>query len=199
MASFMKQISIISRCAIQYRGERLAGLGLNGCHIEYILNICRSPGISQDRLAQVIHVNGSSVTRQLALLEENGFVERRRSLTDRRMVEVYPTQKASDSLPAVREALQDWSEYLTAGFTAEEKACLTRLLERVCEKAERFTEDMPGLAACAGHAGPQAPQEAPVEPGPQEPPDAPVEARSQEPPEAPVGPGVESQRGGQIG
>lgn len=155
MASFMKQISIISRCAIQYRGERLASLGLNGCHIEYILNICRLPGITQDRLAQVIHVNGSSVTRQLALLEENGFVERRRSLADRRMVEVYPTQKASDSLPSVREALQDWSGYLTAGFTADEKVCLTHLLERVCEKAERFAEDMPGLAACARHAGVQ--------------------------------------------
>jgi len=54
MSSFMRYISITSRCATQYRGERLSASGLNGCHIEYILTICRMPGISQDQLAQTI-------------------------------------------------------------------------------------------------------------------------------------------------
>lgn len=143
MPSFMRYISIITRCAIQYRGERLAPCGLNGSHIEYILTICRNPGITQDQLARDIHVNGSNVTRQLTLLEANGFVARRPCPTDRRMTEVYPTQKALESLPFVREVLHRWNEYLTDGFTDAEKDCLTGLLARIVTRAESFSENLP--------------------------------------------------------
>lgn len=150
MSSFMRSISITTRCAIQYRGERLAAIGLNGSHIEYILNICRTPGVTQDRLAQIIHVNGSNVTRQLTLLEDNGYVERRQSPADKRMIEVFPTPKATAALPFVRSVLQDWNDYLTADFTEAEKSCLASLLERVLQKAERYAD---GMAQPEGRPG----------------------------------------------
>lgn len=138
MIRFMKNINIISRCATQFRGEQLAGIGLNGCHIDYILNICRSPGITQDQLAQTIHVNSSNVTRQLSVLETNGFVERRQSAADKRMVEVYPTTRATGALPRVREVLGLWNDSLTAGLSNEEQASFEDLLDRVARQAERL-------------------------------------------------------------
>jgi len=142
MVGLMRYISTISRCAVQYRGEKLAGYGLNGYQSGYILNVCRKPGITQDQLAQQIHVNRSNVTRQLALLEENGFVERRQSESDKRATEVYPTKKAIAVLPEVREVLDRWNEYLTDGFTDEERDFLDRLLARVAQKAENYVTGM---------------------------------------------------------
>lgn len=142
MIGFMKYVSTTSRCAIQYRGERLSGSGLNGYQCGYILNICQNPGVTQDQLAQQIHVNRSNVTRQLALLEENGFVERRQSESDKRVIEVYPTKKATAALPVVLDVLHEWSDYLTEDFTDEEMDCLKSLLERVTRKAENYADGM---------------------------------------------------------
>lgn len=142
MISYMKYISITSHCATQYRSERLSGSGLNGCQCSYIFNICRNPGITQDQLAQQIHVNRSNVTRQLASLEENGFVVRKQSESDKRAIEVYPTDKATDILPTVLDIFHEWRDYLIEDFTDEEKACLLSLIERVARKAEHYADGM---------------------------------------------------------
>jgi DNA-binding MarR family transcriptional regulator len=138
MIGFMKYITTTSRCAVQYRGDRLEGSGLNGYQCGYIINICRKPGITQDQLAQELHVNRSNVTRQLMLLEENGFVDRKQSEADKRAIEVYPTKKAEEALPLVLDVLHDWSDYLTKDFSPEEFALLMDFLERIADKAVRY-------------------------------------------------------------
>lgn len=86
----------------------------------------------------MIYINKSNVTRQLAALEESGFVIRRPSETDRRVTLVYPTQKAMDVLPRILEVLREWNNYITEDFTDEEKEVLSNFLERICEKAKTY-------------------------------------------------------------
>ncbi|MDD3693029.1 MAG: MarR family transcriptional regulator [Oscillospiraceae bacterium] len=140
MNSYMKYIGIISRCAAQYRGGRLEKYGVSGYQCTYIINICKNPGISQDRLAKTIFINKSNVTRQLSLLEQNGYVIRQTSKTDKRITEVYPTQKAIDILPVVFSVLGEWNDYITEDFTTEEKHYLLTLLERVAGKSKAYAE-----------------------------------------------------------
>ena len=85
-----------------YRTERLANTELGACHFPYILTLARNPGITQDTLAKMVYINKSNVTRALLYLEQHGFVERKQSETDRRVLLVYPTQKAMDILPEIR-------------------------------------------------------------------------------------------------
>ena len=70
------------------------------------------------------------------MLEENGFVLRRRSESDRRAVEVYPTQKAEETLSAVRAVYRSWREKLFYDLTSEERDRLESLLERLARRAE---------------------------------------------------------------
>jgi DNA-binding MarR family transcriptional regulator len=135
MEMLMRFIDRTTRCATMYRSEKFESVGLNGCQHTYILNICREPGISQERLASRIYVNRSSVTRQLAILEQNGFIERRASETDKRVMEVFPTQKAFDVYPRVREVLAEWNAGLLEQFTPEERKLLSSMMERVMVKA----------------------------------------------------------------
>lgn len=93
MPSINRYIMTIARCSNQFRSERLRDTGLCGQHCAYILRVCREPGTTQDAIAREIYVNKSNVTRQLAALEQNGFVERRPCETDSRAMEVYPTEK----------------------------------------------------------------------------------------------------------
>lgn len=132
----MRYINTIARCSNLYHDEALRSAGLSSYQSSYIPIVCAKPGITQDQIARELHVNRSSVTRQMTSLEENGFVTRRRSSDDRRAVEVYPTDKAQAVLPAVREARKNWRSLLLEGMTDEEREALDVLLARLADRAQ---------------------------------------------------------------
>ena len=146
MPSFMWQINVIGRCSTMIRNEKLADTELTGLHYSYILTLCRRPGQSQEQLARHLYINKSNVTRHLAQLEKNGYVERRQNEEDKRVTLVYPTQKAYDILPRVREVVHEWNEYLKEEFTPEEMEQFNIMLSRMTQKAteavnKKFDED----------------------------------------------------------
>ncbi len=145
MGSLMRYINRISRCAALFRNGKLENDGINGYQHTYILNICRNPGISQDMLARTIYVNKSNVTRQLALLEQNGYISRKPSDKDKRVMQVFPTQKAFDILPKVKCLLDEWEAYISSELTDDEKEMMHLLLERMMNKAAEKVEGEEGI------------------------------------------------------
>ncbi len=144
MPTLMRQINIISRCGGMFRSERLKDTELSSCHASYILTICSNAGISQDQLARRICINRSNVTRQLAYLEEHGYVERKQSDTDRRVLLVYPTERAYEILPTVKEVVREWNDYITEGFSADELDQLEGMMERIAERARSYDSFLGG-------------------------------------------------------
>ena len=107
MSQIIRDITEIARCGAQYRTEALAPMGLKACHASYLTEICAHPGISQDKLAARICINKSNVARQAAILEEDGFVIRTPSVQDKRIMQLYPTQKTLDLLPRISPILRE--------------------------------------------------------------------------------------------
>lgn len=137
----LKQIGIIERCAILYRNQAFKEIGLNGCSHSYIINVCRFPGITQDMIAKNVHVNKSNVTRNLALLEELGYIYREESTVDKRSTLVYPTEKAIEILPKVYEILHKFDSAVTSVFSEEEKALINERLTVAAQKALSLVGD----------------------------------------------------------
>jgi DNA-binding MarR family transcriptional regulator len=140
MPSFTRNINIISRCAHAYRSDSLEGSGLGPSHYFYILIACSSPGISQDQIAKRLYINKSSVTRAIAALEENGFVERRSSEEDKRVIQIYPTQKATDLLPEVRRIAHAWNAFLLDELEEEEREQFLSTLEKITNRAQSYVD-----------------------------------------------------------
>lgn len=140
MPSLMRYINIVSRCATIWRTDKLEGTELGDQHYSYILVVCRRPGISQDAISRRLFINKSNVTRSLAYLEEHGFVTRERDPEDRRQTRVYPTEKAIDILPRVREMIKGWNSYITEGFTEEEMEMYLSMTERLAERAAEYAK-----------------------------------------------------------
>lgn len=134
----MRKTNIISRCESIYRQDKLKESGLSACHHSYILAICYHPGMTQDRLAKHICINKSGVTRHLAFLEENGYVERRPDLADKRAICVYPTQKMLDILPEIRRIADEWNTYLTEGIDESDLDCFYSVLDKIAERAQTY-------------------------------------------------------------
>ncbi len=140
MSDINRNILSITRCDVQYRSEKMAQFDLKSCHATYLMEICSDPGISQDQLAQRLLINKSNVARQVAVLEELGYVRREVSEQDRRMMEVCPTEKALALLPQIRQILTDWEGWITQDLTPEEIDLVTVLLGKMRARA----------AMCAG-------------------------------------------------
>lgn len=135
MAQFIEDIMEIARGCSQFRADALSAYGLKGCHASYLREICESPGISQDKLAQRIYINKSNVARQVAVLEEGGFLSRCVCDSDKRVTELYPTRKTLDLLPKILEILNNCEQLLTDDLTEEEFETLCHVLGRMKDKA----------------------------------------------------------------
>lgn len=141
MSQIIRHITEISRCGAQYRTDRLAPMGLKACHASYLTEICACPGISQDKLARRIYINKSNMARQAAVLEEEGFITRTPSAADKRVMELYPTEKAIALLPQIREILLCWEDCITGDLSEEEKEQLTALLAKMKTRAAAYMEE----------------------------------------------------------
>ena len=142
MPSISRYINVISRCGNMFRNERLKGSDLGTSHHTYLFTICRNPGISQDKLAKMVYINKSNVTRNLAVLEKNGYIERRPSDTDKRVMLVYPTLKAEAALPQLRQIMHDWNELVAADFSEEELEQLRSMLARIASRAMGYADEI---------------------------------------------------------
>ena len=141
MSQIIRAMTEIARCTTQYRTEALAPMGLKACHASYLTEICAAPGISQDKLASRICINKSNVARQAAILEEDGFIIRKPSATDKRIMQLFPTQKTLDLLPQISEILVDLESCLTTDLTETEKELLENLLSRMLTKASDWLDN----------------------------------------------------------
>ena len=141
MSDIIRDITEIARCGAQYKVDTLSPMGLKGCHASYLSEICACPGISQDKLAGRICINKSNVARQAAILEEDGFIIRKPSEADKRVMELYPTEKTLSLMPQITGILTRWEQCLTSDLTEEEVSTVTAILERMKEKASKWMEE----------------------------------------------------------
>ena len=141
MSQIIRDMLEISRCGVQYRSDNLSPMGLKSIHASYLTEICANPGISQDKLARLICINKSNVARQVAVLEEDRFVRRIPSAADKRVMELYPTEKTLELLPQISALLGCWENCITQDLTEQEKELLTSLLGKMSARAVRYMED----------------------------------------------------------
>lgn len=133
-----KWISITSRLTQMYLNKQFAPYGLNASQHMFVLNICRFPGMTQDRLPELVHINKSNVTRALSQLEQSGFIVRRTNRKDRRTTRIYPTDKARTVYPALVEITETWNSILVGKLSLEEKSFFYDLITRVANTAIGF-------------------------------------------------------------
>lgn len=120
--------------------KRLQPYGVGMGQFGMLLRVCARPGIRQDDLAQAVLLNKSTVARGVAQLEQNGFLTRRRSEEDRRVYQLYPTDKALASLDELKTISLQCAERSTAMLSKAETDQLLALLRRIavsCEGADR--------------------------------------------------------------
>ena len=132
----MRSIGQTERAYVLFRNTRLEQYGLTDYQGLYLRSVCVHPGITQEELAAKLVFNKSSVSRQLAALEKEGLILRRRCDKDKRSIRVYPTEKGEALFPLIRETAREFFEAISGELTEEEKELLDTLCEKLCRGAK---------------------------------------------------------------
>ena len=140
MSRIVNDLTYIFRCCNHFRNRQLEALGLSVRPASLLLEICATPGISQDALASRGFLNKSVVARALSSLEEDGFVERSTCQKDKRINRLYPTEKTLQLLPQLQQIQADCEDFLTADLSQEEVDQLETLLSRLQLRATKWME-----------------------------------------------------------
>lgn len=133
---FTKDISAISRYLRRQRDRYMAPLGMKSIHARFLMEVCRTPGITQDQLTQLLGFDKSSVARHAAFLEENGYLTREAG-ADKRVLQLQPTEKTRLLEPELTRQMNLWEQTLLQELSPEEQQTLLDLLRRVRSRAEQ--------------------------------------------------------------
>ena len=140
MSRIVSDLTHISRCCGHYRNRQLETYGITARQASLLLQICATPGISQDALSRRVFLNKSVVARALANLEENGFVRRQACSKDKRVTRLQPTEKTLDLQPRLQAIWDECEDFLTLDLSEAQAAVLEDLLGKLQLQAAKWME-----------------------------------------------------------
>lgn len=111
--------------------ERLAALELQPAHAGILRMLGQTAGLSQQELATRLGMYASRLVAIVDALEKRGLVERQSSATDRRENALYITEAGRHLLQQLGTIARAHDEATCKGLSAEERAQLFSLLERI--------------------------------------------------------------------
>ena len=94
----------------------------------------QNDGRSMTELAQPLGVDNSTITGLIDRLEKGGFVERRPSRSDRRMLSIHITEKGREETGKARPVIQKVNEHIKAGLTPAEIETFKNVLSSLMDK-----------------------------------------------------------------
>ncbi|WP_322010794.1 MarR family transcriptional regulator [Paraburkholderia sp. J12] len=125
----------------------VAPLGLTSSQIGVILLLWFERARTPNEMSRVLSCDTGSMTRMLDRLEKKGFLERQRSLADRRVVELALTPLGREAAQQLPELISQVLSDQLRGFSADEVATLVSLLQRF------IANDPDTDALCQGDSG----------------------------------------------
>lgn len=137
----IKHIKNINKQFGIFLDGRLKDYDISARQCAYILSVSDNPGITQDKLAELLFVNKSSVTRRLSCLEEKGLIRRELNSADLRQMLVFPTEKAIMVCGPIKEAFIEWDEAVISRLKETDE----ELFQKLIAKVDKISEEVAAL------------------------------------------------------
>lgn len=134
-STIIRWISILYRYGQSYVSKQMEGYAIGSGQYSILMALFKKGGVSQEELVEHLRIDKGSIAKAVKKLEKEGYVERRVNPDDRRAFNVYPTQKANDTFPVIRQAARDWESLITSDLTDEEKQLVEKILQKMAKRA----------------------------------------------------------------
>jgi MarR family transcriptional regulator, organic hydroperoxide resistance regulator len=102
-------------------------------HAYLLMTVLEEPGIQPTMLSNILHLQPSTITRFIEKLEEKKLLVR---TTEGKITNVYPTPKAKDLQPRLKECLHHFYQKYCALLGKEESNRLVEDMAKIADKLE---------------------------------------------------------------
>lgn len=130
-----RRINLLFRLTMAHLRTEMKKLGIGAGDYTFLIIPFFQPGLSQDELSRLIHVDKSYTARSLARLEKMGLVERRPDPQEHRVKRVFLTQKALDMEAAFLGVLKGWQDILVKDIHPDELKIIREGLDKMMDNA----------------------------------------------------------------
>lgn len=121
----------VSRLWVRHFEQSAAELGLTLSQAKVLMYLSRNEGATQARLADLSDTDRMTLVRILDRMESDGWIERRPDPNDRRAYRLHLRPSADTVLGQITRVADKARGEALAGVSAEERAQLLALLERI--------------------------------------------------------------------
>jgi DNA-binding MarR family transcriptional regulator len=125
--------ALLAQFAQAYRGLSdffMDQIAMNRSQARVLCKLYAQDGMTQSEIAQLLSIQGATITDMLQRMEETGYVTRRRDPQDNRLVRVYLTQAGRDKERFIMEQFNRLEGAIFEGFDERERSLLRQYLQR---------------------------------------------------------------------
>lgn len=131
MERINRNISILYRYGQRFFNRLMRGTGVEVGQMATLVQIYRTPGITQDEISANLGMDKGTTARNLHQMEQQGLAVRMPDKADRRVNHIYLSEKGEAYYPAIMEAIEKLHEVLYRGFSEDEISMAVELLARM--------------------------------------------------------------------
>ena len=102
-------------------------------HAYLLMAVLEEPGMQPSALSAELHLQPSTITRLIEKLEEKKLVVR---TTEGKITNVYPTPKAKELQPKMKECIQQFSQQYANLLGADESSRFVKDIARIADKLD---------------------------------------------------------------
>lgn len=124
-------ISLLHRKQTAYINNELKDVNLSYGLYPLLIKVYRLKKVSQEELANLLHINESTVTRNLDKLEKKGLIIK---TPEKRKKIISVTDKGADIARKIMDYDKKWDEIIKKNMTNEEYDNFQKTLIKICEE-----------------------------------------------------------------
>lgn len=109
--------------------EQAASYGLTASVGFVLLNIDREVGTPATKIAPAMGMEAHSLSRILKNLEEQGYIKRLQDLNDKRLVNVFLTDKGKEAKDVAKKVVKKFNETIKSEVSAEKMAIFFEVMD----------------------------------------------------------------------
>lgn len=108
---------------------RASAHGLSSAQWRLLVRVAKEPGIAQARIAELLEIEPISVSRLVDRMEDSGWIERRPDPADRRVRQLFPTDKSMATFGAIKSVAGEVFVEALTGLDREARLALVHGLK----------------------------------------------------------------------
>ncbi|MEI6127883.1 MAG: MarR family transcriptional regulator [Pseudomonadota bacterium] len=129
-------IGIIHRCMRRFFESQMKKYDITPPQFEVLLTLWNEDGIVLSELGRRLSRDGPTITGIIDRMEKKKLVVRKRSMQDRRVIQVYLTPYAWEIKENLMKMQMDAGSEITCNFSVQDITCLEEMLQEILSNIE---------------------------------------------------------------